>query len=142
MEPVVHARVPMARIRRRIIVLALAGVATAPALLTAAVLFGCCVLPFHREIHRVVPLCHIAAKVLPDKAPRESPSPAPPPRDEPQKRFAATATARVALYAAVRVLEVEITAIPSAHRSLITLGAVRCDEDVGLRLMLLATLLI
>lgn len=142
MEPVVQAWTPMARIRRPIIVLGVAAAAIVPALLTAAVLFGCCVLPLHREIHRVVPLCHIAAKVLPDRAPQESPAPVPSQRDEPQKRFAATATARVAFHAAVPVVAVEIPTLPNAHRSLISLGAVRCDEDVGLHLLLLATLLI
>jgi len=115
--------------------------ATVPLLMAAVFLFGCCVLPFHRVVHRLMPLCNMAADVLRGQHAADHPQQAPArEKQEPLKRVAlelahgSRVTPAIALHAVT-------PSDRTAYRSFISLGAMRCDRDVGLHL-LVATLLI
>ena len=119
--------------------------ATVPLLAAVVFVFGCCVLPFHRYIHRVMPLCQLAVSFIGgeqadhhDGAQQPMPARA---KQEPVKRVA-TDLPRSFQLAAVSSMVHAVTPIDMAvYRSFITLGALRCDQDVGLHL-LIGTLLI
>ena len=116
---------------------------TIPLVMAAVFLFGCCVLPFHHVLHRVMPLCQIATGILNghrDDGDRH-PSPAPPAKQK---------TANPQLLTTLRLKESPVRSMSFAvardaarsriaFRSFITLGAARCDQDVGLLAILIAT---
>lgn len=114
--------------RRRFVAAAWIVGATVPLLLTTLFVVGCCVLPFHRVMHEVVPLCHIAASAPAE----EQPSAPAQEKQEPARRIITTLTASMTL-ARTETQAVRVTAsAATAYRSFITLGAMRCDSDVGL----------
>jgi len=102
------------------------------------VLFGCCVLPFHRVIHKVMPLCGLARGILHHD--QQQPLPARS-KQEPVKRIATEVPRAFHLTTASAPPRRVASADATTYRSFIALGAVRCDRDVGLHL-LVATLLI
>lgn len=124
--------------RAALVAIALAG-ATVPAFLAALLLFGCCVLPLHRQIHQVVPLCHIAAKLTQGTGETRDQS-TPAQEKQVSKKVFTELTSRFAMTRQLGTLTPLVASFPADHRSFITLGAVRCDEDVGMRLLLLDTL--
>lgn len=107
--------------------------ATVPLLLGSVWILGCCVLPGHAVMHEVAPVCHAMAQS--NDAPSQTPMPA---RDqqEPIKRIAVTllAAAQDVRPVAMRVEHAPLHTLRS-HRSFITLGALRCDRDVGLHVL-------
>ena len=110
--------------------------ATVPLLAATLFLFGCCVLPFHRVMHELMPLCDIAADVMRGTHEHDAtPSTPAPEKDEPVKRIAGghVRSVRIAAPAAPRLAGSPAPA--RALRSFITLGAVRCDQDVGLHVL-------
>jgi len=121
---------------RRLIAAAWIAGAAVPLLGAALLVVGCCVLPFHGLIHKMMPACEIAAHLMRgghdhDEHPQPS-SPAQE-RQEPANRIAASLTTATQLHSgrSENALELPPTAA-SAYRSFITLGALRCDQDVGL----------
>src|SRR6202023_791863 len=50
--------------RRTVIAAAWVAGATIPLFLATIFLVGCCVLPFHGVIHRLMPICHVAAALM------------------------------------------------------------------------------
>jgi hypothetical protein len=117
--------------RRRVIAAAWIAGATIPLLLGAVLITGCCVLPFHGQIHKVVPLCHIVANAMNGDAPQSAPAKE---KQEPVKRMKTTVSPVYRLSVNV----VEHAAPPAAvtsYRSFISLGATRCDQDVGLHVL-------
>jgi hypothetical protein len=112
--------------------------------LTVAVIFffGCCVLPFHQTLHKLVPLCSIASMMMRsddgDISRQSTPA-----REKSEK------TAKKSVPSLLPVhTELSTNSDRVAHqllqgslryRSFIALGAMRCDDDVGLRLSLLDT---
>jgi len=102
-------------------------------------LFGCCVLPFHRYVHRIMPLCGGIVRALGHNATEDATPPATQPTRRPTvaKAVAPHAPASVD----VRVSRLASTPPPASLRNIVSLGALRCDNDVGLHL-LLAMLLI
>lgn len=116
--------------------LLLSGLLGAP-LVAAVFLFGCCVLPFHG--HRMSPLCHAASAILgghggdhetvrhPVTLPKVGAAPA---LTVPSRSVSLTPSpmnARFSIRSAV------------AHRATrcwLSHGAARCDDDVGLELLL------
>jgi hypothetical protein len=118
--------------------------ATIPLLGAFVFVFGCCVLPFHGVIHKVLPLCDVAVGFMRGEhhGQRDQQTPVPArEKQEPVKRIA-TEMPRCFQLAAVSSAEQRVIASDAAsYRSFITLGAIRCDQDVGLHL-LIATLLI
>jgi hypothetical protein len=133
--------------RRRVVAAVWIAGATVP-LLAAVFLAGCCVLPFHGVMHKLMPLCEMAASVVRgdhgnDHHEHEALPPAPArDKQEPVKRIA---TGLTSPFSPVLIVDDHGRALsPSAstsYRSFITLGAVRCDQDVGLN-VLVATFLI
>jgi hypothetical protein len=111
--------------------------ATVPLLASVIFIFGCCVLPFHAYIHKALPLCHLAVGIINgghDDGAAKQPMPARE-RQEPVKRMATEVprSFQLAALASVRRNAAPIDA--SAYRSFISLGALRCDQDVGLHLL-------
>ena len=119
-----------------------------PAMAGAALLIGCCVLPFHGVMHRLMPLCEVAANLVAghhaddghhDRHPAE-------PAGKPDKdggapqRIAAQTYARGIVQAALPPAGLNAFASATRYRSQISLGAMRCDDDVGQHLALLDTL--
>jgi hypothetical protein len=133
-----HDRSPM---KRTIIAAAWIAGTTVPVVAAVVFVFGCCVLPFHGYIHKAMPLCHLAMDVIGghhDGAQTPLPARA---KQEPVKRIATEVPRSFQLAALALVFRTAAPARTSAYRSFISLGALRCDQDVGLY-ALTATLLI
>jgi hypothetical protein len=114
--------------------------ATVPLLAGVVFVFGCCVLPFHAYIHKAMPFCHLAIGMMSGEHDPAQPMPARE-KQEPVKRMA-TELPRSFHLAAAASVHFDATPInANAYRSFISLGALRCDQDVGLNL-LTGTLLI
>lgn len=130
-------RKAMPRMRRRYVAAAWIAGATVPLLLSAVFVVGCCVLPFHGVVHRLMPLCAMATNVMTGHhAESSSPTPAPArEKQEPVKRMATVIPATVHL-AMSNDARARLASSPSTdHRSFISLGAIRCDQDVGLHVL-------
>jgi hypothetical protein len=114
--------------------------ATVPLCAAVVFLFGCCVLPFHAYIHKVMPMCRVAADVMRGEFPghhdgASQPLPAKE-KQEPVKRTAIDLSRTPSHAAAVtRLAEKPSAGSPAGYRSFIALGALRCDHDVGLYLL-------
>jgi hypothetical protein len=114
--------------------------ATVPLLAAVVFVFGCCVLPFHGYIHKAMPLCHLAIDFISGEHAdhRHEGAPQPMPareKQEPSKRIATDLPRSFHLAA---LSSVRFAATPSdmtTYRSFIALGALRCDQDVGLPLL-------
>ena len=122
---------------RLLTILAWAAGTLIPAALAIVFLFGCCALPFHRVVHRYLPLCGGIVKMLatapPMNAGAPTPSTAPPAKIRAVRAEAAIVTTDA------RISRIEPPARPSLRssiRSWITLGALRCDRDVGWHVLL------
>jgi len=116
---------------------------TLPAIVATVFLVGCCVLPFHGLIHKVLPLCEIAANVMRGEDHHDHGSTQPVP--VPEKQQSAKGLGKMLMPIgnvgpALHVLGDTPATTPAAYRSFMTLGAVRCDDDVGTRLAVLDTL--
>jgi len=117
--------------------------ATVPVLAAVVFLFGCCVLPFHAYIHKAMPLCEVAVGFLSGEHHHDGAQQPLPAREkqEPVKRVVTDLPRTFYLSDASSVWRTPARFGTIAYRSFISLGAVRCDQDVGLHL-LIATLLI
>jgi hypothetical protein len=113
-----------------------------PSALAAVFVFGCCILPFHKYLHGAVPLCHLASEVLAghhDGDAHGSDHPATPPPSREKLSFPSPS---VELFVPARLLVTtdgirqRLDTIRSDYRSFISLGAMRCEDDVGLQLLL------
>jgi hypothetical protein len=116
--------------RRAVIALVVAAGTIVPTLAANVWLFGCCALPFHRVMHGIAPLCHMA--MSPESSDQTTTAPAP---AQPAQRLDSELTQRVSFVVASRSSSVA-SSTPAAYRSYIALGAVRCDSDVGLHTIL------
>jgi hypothetical protein len=119
-------------LKRRLLAAAWIAGATVPLLLVTVYVFGCCVLPFHGVMHKVMPVCHMAMGMIAGTDDGENPAAPAKEKQEPVKRIA-TEVPRVFRLAADS--SAPRAAAPDAvagYRSFISLGAVRCDQDVGL----------
>jgi hypothetical protein len=106
--------------------------------------FGCCVLPFHAYIHKAMPLCQLAVGYISGEHAGHQGAQQPLPAREKQEPVKRIATDLPRSFQLAVVSSMSRAAIPidaAAYRSFISLGALRCDQDVGLHL-LVATLLI
>jgi len=129
--------------RRAVIAAAWLAGAAVPSLIATVMIFGCCVLPFHRAVHKVMPLCHLAMNVIHGEHAAGANQQQAPARErqEPVKRLVTEVPRTFQLHAAFAAPRHIEATNASTYRSFITLGAVRCDRDVGLHLFV-ATLLI
>jgi len=117
---------------------------TVPLLAGVVFVFGCCVLPFHGVLHKVMPICERAVDLIRGESHEHHAAQQPLPareKQEPAKRIAGEVPRSMQRTFAATVARPVPAAAATAYRSFITLGAVRCDRDVGLHL-LDATLLI
>ncbi len=134
--------------KRRIVAAVWITGATVPLLLAAVFLVGCCVLPFHQVMHKLMPICEMAASVMRgDHAGHDDhehdavpPSPARE-KQEPVKRIATEIPYAYRLVIATTETRMTAASATTAYRSFITLGAVRCDQDVGLHVLVDAFLI-
>lgn len=114
--------------------------ATVPLLLATVFLVGCCVLPFHAVMHKLMPICEMAASVMrgdhAEHGEHEHDATPPPAREkqEPVKRIA-TEVPSVFRLIGDDVARIAAVTPANDYRSFITLGAVRCDRDVGLHVL-------
>ena len=125
--------------RRTIAAIWIAG-STVPALLAVVFVFGCCVLPFHQIAHKLMPICQMAASVMRgDHGGHEQQQQTTPPpareKQEPVKRIATEVPQVFRLASGTAVAGVAVPHAGTGYRSFITLGAVRCDRDVGLHVL-------
>ena len=124
--------------RARLVAAAWIAGATLPLLGAAAYFFACCVLPFHGTIHDLMPGCEAASRLMgggPDHHQEaRSPSTAPE-KQEPTKRMAADLTSRARLLVVSHDQGPSASSARAAYRSFITLGALRCDQDIGLHVL-------
>jgi hypothetical protein len=100
-------------------------------------LVGCCVLPFHHIAHKLMPICEMAANVIRGDAGEGHQHDAVPPspareKQEPVRRIATEVPNMFRLAAAGATSRALAPVATTAYRSFITLGALRCDRDVGL----------
>jgi len=110
----------------------------------AMAIFGCCELPLHGLVHRVVPLCEMATMALAhqghDGGAPAAPAPSrpdPKPTMDRAWRGPERPSTRVSLTLAA-TLPPPATAPPSLRT--LPIGAFRCDDDVGTRLASVETL--
>jgi len=118
--------------------------ATIPLLAAVVFVFGCCVLPFHGMIHKALPLCDVAFGFIRgeqhDQGGRQTPVPARE-KQEPVKRIATEVPRSSRLVVTAAAGQHFTASDATTYRSFISLGAIRCDRDVGLH-VLVRTLLI
>jgi len=112
--------------------------------LAAFFLVGCCVLPFHGLLHRVMPLCQVAAALMGghEESGHEHPATPAGRQDAPAATREASCqpAARPGLPVVLALTADRPLDSPARYRTLVSLGAVRLDEDVGVRLAVLDTL--
>ena len=125
--------------KRKAIAAAWIAGTTVPLLLATVFLVGCCVLPFHQIAHKLMPICEMAANVIRgDHAPHDHEATPPAPvreKQEPVKRIATEVPNLFRLAAVATELRAVTPTATTGYRSFITLGAVRCDRDVGLHVL-------
>lgn len=122
---------------RKLIAIAYLAGGTLAMLAIAALLLGCCVLPFHHQLERI-PLCRTIAAVLSgdhdDRHQAAEPTPPPPSRRLPDLAASDNAAPHPIAASADRCSALGSVAAhqdPGA-RNIVTLGALRVDDDVGL----------
>jgi len=132
----------MTAMRRKIIAAAWIAGATGPVLLATVFVFGCCVLPFHKVMHKLMPICQMAASMMrgDDHAGGNGHDEALPPapggtKQEPVKRIVTEVPEALRLATISVTHQMLATNATTAYRSFITLGAIRCDRDVGLHVL-------
>lgn len=116
--------------RRRIIAALWIAGAMIPLLVGTVYLVGCCVLPFHAVMHELMPVCEMAVHAM-----RGEHDPAPtsvPEKQEPVKRIVTRVPDMFRLGAVATTQHTVTPTASTSYRSFITLGAIRCDRDVGL----------
>lgn len=127
--------------RRALIAFGLIAGTLLPALFATVWLFGCCVLPFHQTLHRILPLCRIAMFAHSGGRSHEQPATTPAQEKRPAPvRLVTEGTAGFALPFAPTSHFISPCSA-AGYRSFITLGALRCDRDVGLQALFSAFLI-
>jgi len=124
--------------KRAVVAAAWVAGATVPLLIATVFVFGCCVLPFHGVIHRVMPLCQMAVNVMSGHH-HDGDAPTPMPareKQEPVKRLITEVPHSFALAASGNQNRIATATARTAYRSFISLGATRCDRDVGLHVLI------
>jgi hypothetical protein len=124
--------------RRKAIAAAWIAGTTVPLVLATVFLFGCCVLPFHQVAHKLMPVCEMAANMMRGGHAEHDHDAVPPPApgtQEPLKRIATEVPHVFRLAATAGEPRAIAPTATTAYRSFIALGAVRCDRDVGLHVL-------
>ncbi|HEX8151541.1 MAG TPA: hypothetical protein VF698_00385 [Thermoanaerobaculia bacterium] len=119
--------------RRKVIAAVWIAAALLPLLMASLFVFGCCVLPFHQVVHKAMPVCGMAADMMRGGAHDDHATPPAREKQEPVQRMVTTLTPAFRFFAASAPQQVVVaSASAAAYRSFITLGAIRCDSDIGL----------
>lgn len=131
--------------RRTVIAAAWIAGTTVPLAAALVFVFGCCVLPFHASLHQAMPLCHLAMEVVAGEH-GDAHGGAQPPlparaKQEPVERFATELPRSFQLAALSVVPRAAMQMDAGTYRSFISLGALRCDQDVGLHLLVSSILI-
>lgn len=108
---------------------------TLPLLAATVFLFGCCVLPFHQVMHKLMPICELAMTVMRGDDGEDHDATPARQKEEPVKRIATSMPQTFRLTMSPATAAVFATASETALRSFVSLGAVRCDQDVGLHVL-------
>ena len=114
--------------------------ATVPLLLATVFFVGCCVLPFHSVMHKLMPICELAASVMRGDhgqgGHEHDATPAPArEKQEPVKRIVTEVPSLFRLAGTDAAVRIAAASPATGYRSFITLGAVRCDQDVGFHVL-------
>lgn len=126
--------------KRSVIAAAWIAGATIPVVLATVFIVGCCVLPFHQVAHKLMPICDMAASLMRgghaggDHGSHHEPVPAQQ-KEEPVKRMVTEVPQPFRVAGVAGVPNVSRSIPVASYRSFITLGAVRCDQDVGLHVL-------
>lgn len=120
-------------VRRTFVIAAWIAGATVPLLVATVFVFGCCVLPFHGVVHKLMPLCSVMTDVMrgDDSSGHAA---TPPSKQEPVKRIRSVAPSSFRLVSIATEQRFDPAMVTGA-RSFLSQGAVRCDRDVGLHLL-------
>ena len=127
--------------RRKVIAAVWIIGATTPLLLATVFVIGCCALPFHAVMHKLMPLCDMAAAVMrgdhADRDHEHESTPAPSRQKEDSGTRLLTSLPSNLRWANRGLDATALLAARSqtAYRSFISLGAVRCDQDIGLHVL-------
>jgi hypothetical protein len=124
-------------LRRKIIAAAWITGATVPLLMATVFLAGCCVLPFHHVMHRLMPICEMAVSVLRGDSGEAHAHETMPAREtqQPVKRWVTEVPSTFRLASDDAAMNAVAPTATAAYRSFISLGATRCDRDVGLHVL-------
>ena len=118
--------------RRTVIAVAWLASTTLPILLAIVFKFGCCVLPFHAYLHRALPLCGLAAAATSADHQKAGQGSLPASEKQDLKARVFTTAPRATALARSSVRQSALARLSSAaYRNQVTLGAIRCDQDVG-----------
>jgi len=124
--------------RRLIAALWIAG-ATIPVVASTIFLIGCCVLPFHGVMHKLMPLCGMAAIAGDAGAEGDrGDQPKVPAREKQDSVSQLVAEISKSIRSEVWLTDSSIQRSPrseTGYRSYVSLGALRCDQDVGLNVL-------
>ncbi len=110
----------------------LCATAAIPIIAMSAFLFGCCALPFHRVVHRYLPICGSIVRLMTPGSHHE----ATPGKVIAKKQSPMTTQAIRTAGGEVRRTLQSPAAVTNRFRDQISHGALRCDNDVGLLLFL------
>lgn len=122
--------------KRRLIAAVWITGATVPLLMSAVFLINCCVLPFHGVMHKVMPICEMAVSAM--RGGHADHDAVPPPareKQEPVKQIVTEVPSAFRLAALTTERRISSASSDVAYRSFISLGAMRCDRDVGLHVL-------
>jgi hypothetical protein len=114
--------------------------ATVPLLASVVWVFGCCVLPFHAYIHKAIPLCHVAIGVMTGEQHGSRQQVPASKKQEPAPRMTTEVPRTFRLLMTASSSAIARNPI-TAYRNFISLGAVRCDRDIGVRLLIVTFLI-
>ena len=114
--------------RRAAIITAWIAGTTLPLLVATLFAFGCCALPFHSVMHKLMPLCDFVMNaVAGDEDQHDEAVP-------PAKRIVGITPIATRL-ASIAAQRVDPITPATSYRDFISHGAVRCDRDVGLHVL-------
>ena len=103
-----------------------------PIVVMSAFLFGCCALPFHRVVHRYLPICGSIVRFMTPDSHHDSV----PGKVVTKKRSPISIVATRTGGVTIRPMRQLSSATANRFRDQLSHGALRCDNDVGLLLLL------
>ncbi len=121
--------------KRRVVAALWITGATVPLLMATVLVVGCCALPFHHVVHKLMPICDMALSMMRGDSDADAVPAVPAREQEPVKRIATEVPHAFRLARVITESSVTASAMTTSHRSFITLGAMRCDRDVGLHVL-------